>query len=561
MPGFFITNTSRIPELKNYNDSNCKKIYMECCGWKISINTLNKYMNDKLFFKNEKRIVILDGVILNKKALLKKYQNNSWEDTVNILIEESESWFSALRGVFSGAVYDIKFNSWIVFSDQCGSHLVLKYNNNGNIAFGSQLNYFADWMKINDIKKELDNTWVDDFLYYGYMVDKHTIINGVDRIYPGTFLKCKDGKESISIYHRLKKNYRKDITIDEAIELLDNSFSNAVKRIIDKDIEYGYRTIVDISGGLDSRMNLCTALKFSDKFLGVTYAQTDSDDYRVVKKIKKVCNIESIFYPLDSGKCLLDIDDLVFMNQGMNYYYGITGGKKVLEMLDSRITGIEIWGLLGDINEGVMVQDGEDEMVWDYDRFRTIKKYSYVDSYDRETFDDREIQWFYVRGMLAGMNTGFIRQNFVEPITPYGDVEFMDVCYSLPFSMRGKSHVYRRWMKEKYPKYANIECSATGFPLTVGKLGDYVGFMRRVYRKIFKIMHLEKLSWSMNPIKGWYEKNELIREYFQKYYDENIELFSNSIKIKNICEELFKGDINEKIISLTIISAIKTYIL
>ena len=567
MPGFFITNTRCVPKLQNFKENNCLKKEIRYKEWKISINTLDKYMDDKIFDENEERIIVLDGVITNKKDLLLEFEENSWFDLINKLICSSDKWFERLRGVFAGAVYDKKKSKWTVFTDQCGAHLVLKYIKDGQVAFGTQLNYFIDWMKLNDIEKKLDRVWLNDFLYFGYMVDKHSVIENVMRLYPGTYLEYVDNIEKIDIYYRLEKKNIKDLTEKEAIELLDSTFSKAIKRIIDKDREYGYQTIVDISGGLDSRMNLCTALKFSKDLLTITYAETGSDDYKVSQKIRVKAGVENIFYSLDSGRCLKDIDELTFMNQGMNYYYGITGGKRVLQLIDSQEVGIEIWGLLGDISEGAMIQDGEEKEIWDYPRFRTISKYPYVDAPDREKFVDRETQWFYVRGMLAGMNTGFIRQNFVEPITPYGDVEFMNLCFSLPYAMRTKRHIYRRWMIEKYPEFANIELSATGFPLTKTEIGDYFSIPRRAYRKIFKIFNRHKPEWSMNPLYYWYDNNQIIKDYINKYFKDNIHILKEFPYVEKECNKLFLNNekntveaMNCRIIALTIISVFKNYI-
>src|SRR5699024_2735836 len=101
----------------------------------------------------------------------------------------------------------------------------------------------------------------------------------------------------------------------------------------------------------------------------------------------------------------------------------------------------------------------------------------------RREYEDNELLWFYVRGMFAGMNTAFIRQNFCEAITPFGDVEFMDLCFSLSEDMRVKHHVYRRWMMQKYPKMARISYARTGLPvMTQDRLEKLLTLFRRAYR-------------------------------------------------------------------------------
>lgn len=566
MPGFFITNKTEIPNLKNYNNKNCINGCLRYNEWTIKWNVLNKYLNDKLFFQNEEYIIILDGVILNKSRLIKKYACANWCDTVIKMIEKNDKFFSELRGVFSGAVLYKKDNKWTIFTDQCGAHIVMYYYNNGNIAFGSQLNYFADWMKFNNIDRKIDDIWLKEFLKYGYTVDKRTIIDGVQRIYPGCYLIYDNVKDIFinKIYFRInKKVINRNINIDEAIEKLDYLFSCAIKDILSKDEEYGYKTLVDVSGGLDSRMNIAVSAKINqNQVFGLTYSQRNSLDNLISDKVIEILKIDSIFYPLDNASCLMDIDELVFMNNGFNYYLGITGGKKLLSILDINVFGIEIWGLLGDIYEGAMVTDGEGDVNWNYNRFRTSKKFDFTLDNNREEFCDNEILWFYVRGMLAGMNTGFIRQNFVEPITPYGNVEFMEFCFSLPYEMRVKQHIYRQWMIKKYPEMANIKYSGTGLPVSLHDKIDYLKILpRRIKNRIYRATFGAKKEWSMNPLDIWYQENIALRNYIQNYYKENIELLDFDESLKKDVEFLFtKGNMLERSMALTLLSAVKQFI-
>mgnify|MGYP006922443180 CR=1 FL=1 len=47
MPGFFITNTSKCPELVNYDDSRCIKGEFKCREWTVKWNVLDKFIDDK----------------------------------------------------------------------------------------------------------------------------------------------------------------------------------------------------------------------------------------------------------------------------------------------------------------------------------------------------------------------------------------------------------------------------------------------------------------------------------------------------------------------------------
>lgn len=569
MPGFFITNTNKVPRLINYDNNLC------FCGefyyneWTIKWNSLNKYVDDKVFFQNDRYIIVLDGVILNKRLLMKKYHKNFWQDTILEMLENNnETFFIEFRGVFAGAILDKSKNKWIIYTDQCGSRLLLSYCKDNKVAIGSQLNYFKDWMNDNNINIKIDNCWVKDFFSFGYTIDKRSIISNVHRVYPGCYQIIEKGEIQKFIYYRIKKeNINRNISAEQAIDILDKLFIKAIEQIIKKDQEYGYKTIFDISGGLDSRMNIGVAVKYNESkikdILAITFAQKNSLDDIISSEISELLNLDHIYYFLDGGNCLTDIDDLVFMNQGFNFYLGATGIKRFLSIIDKKIYGMSVVGILGDIYEGAMITDGEGEVNWNYNRFRTSKKINVTVDGNREEFDDNEILWFYIRGILAGMNTGFIRQNFVEPITPYGNVEFMNFCFSLPYKMRVKQHIYRQWMIKKYPHIANIKYSGTEFPVSLHDKFDWFKVLPlRIKRRLYRAIWGQKKEWSMNPFDIWYEENIVLREYIQKYYKDNIELLNFDKNLKQNIVVLFeKGNMLERSMALTLISAVKQFIL
>lgn len=567
MPGFFITNTAKSPELKNYDDSRCFKGELKYENWNIKWNALAKFEDDKIFNENEKYIILLDGVILNKLDLIKQYNQNDWWETVLQLISNGEDFFNLLRGVFAGAIYDKKHKTWKIFTDQIGNHIALHYENNGMIAFGTQLNYFSDWMTLNHIKKELSDKWKNDMLEYGYMRDVHTIIEGVDRVFPGSFVLVDEhGYYTEKEYYVIEKgdtNYPEN----DIINKLDDVFHNAVLRIINKCKEYGYKYLVDLSGGLDSRMiaQIASAID-NNNSVGINYAQMGSLDQILAFEVANKLRMNCLIHPMNRGRSLENIDDFVLMNHGLNYFAGITGGKMMLEALDRDTFGIELWGALGDIYEGAMITENDlTEIRWDYPRFRTSRVFEVNHSYGySRKYYDNEMLWFYVRGMFAGENTAFVRQNYMEGMTPYGDVEFMNLIYSISYSQRTKDHIYRKWMIKKYPEMAKIPYSHTGVRVTsTDEETERLRILIRVKNKIIRLFapnKIESVS-SMNPIDYWLKTEKILRSTWDAYYNENLWMVEFDNELYSATKKLYNSEnALDKIVALTIVSAVKQYI-
>ncbi len=569
MPGFFISNTANVPMLTNYAQSRCVRGELQYDRWTVQWNVLDKYMDDKLFFQNDAYIVVLDGVILNKRDLIAQYGTKNWEEAFLCMVREKEDFFEAFRGVFVGAVYFKQKQKWIVFTDQTNSHLLLAYAQEGRVAFGTQMNYFSEWMKLSGIKREIDSVWEEDFFTFGTMIDSHTILKDVNRIHPGCYGRYDETGCELHehIYCQMtKRDIDHNITFQQAIDRLDELFRQAIQRILDKDAEYGYTTLVDISGGLDSRMIARVAAELrKDNVILNTYGQPGCDEYKSAQKVRRLLDAGGFDFQVMAHH-LLDIDELVCMNNGMNYYTGTIGVWRSLELLDREMFGAQCWGLLGDIWEGAMLhQQMSASPNWQMERYRTSRTIPFTSGFhvERWSYEDNELLWFYARGMFAGLNTAQVRQNFLEPITPFGDVEFMRFCFSLPEDMRVKDHIYRRWMKCKYPEIARVPYAATGVPVIVHSRVEWLcALPRRIWRKFQSTLLGSERTWLGMDIDLWYEKDRGVHQAIDKYYQENLNILNEWPQIKQKVERLFAGDrYADKTMALTALSAVRQYLL
>lgn len=568
MPGFFVSNINNNDDINNYDNSRCFQDCFRYQEWTIQVNALNKFRNDKIFWQDDDVVIILDGIIFNKHELSKSIGCEDWKQTVKKLFEKEEDFYKHLRGCFCGAVLNKKTDKWFVFTDQIANRSVFVYSDNGHIAFGTQVNYFSEWMKVNGIKRVVDQRWTNDILSFGFVMDTHCILKGVTRVFPGSYaiINLADGTVQEKHYYRIQKNcFKKDE--DRWIEELEETFQNAVDRIENKCKEYNTSLIVDVSGGLDSRMIAAHISPDKDRqIIGINYSQSGSQDQKVSSIVSKKLSIPLLQYYMDGGDCLKEIDDLVFMNQGMNFFSGITGGKKLLESLDRNEFGAEIWGALGDIYDGgIIATDGLSKPTWDRDQFRTshmLPVYN-KEGYPRQ-YPDNEILWFFVRAIFAGENTGFIRQNYVECPTPYGDVEYLNLLFSIPYELRADGHLLRKWMIKKYPELSRIRYSGTGVKVMGSDKSERIhAFPRKVKRKLSRMIQ-DDGSYSMNPMDFWLAQNEFLKQTFDDYYDRNVERLSFNKQLRQDAERLYcsaSSKANDKILALTVISAVKQYVL
>ena len=529
MPGFYITNcTPVLPE--NMPGTDCIREQMQVDEFFVCRNTRRQFLKDKLFYQNEKYAVILEGVLLNKGELMETYAADSYEKLVEALIEKDPQGFcKEFRGMFSGAVYHKASKEWMVFSDQVGNRMVLYYVKDGKVIIGSQMNYIVDTMKANALERRGDVNGSKQFLLYGSFMDNSTWLADVKRVLPCDAVKISAEGAASYTYHVFPETYR-ELSDAEAVRELDETFCQAVKRALDKNKEYGYTGVIDISGGADSRMVAYTAKRLGcENVVMAHYSQSGTYEMKVALEVAADLEMECYLNPLDDAGFLTDPEKIISMNSGAADYSGITGGERVLRTLSSRNPGIELTGILGTIRDGIGVGDCEMAVQKPSLAFRKFLCTPEIKEADCQVnildrYKTNHVFWHYTRAMLGGLSTAFTRQNYVEPYTPFGDVDFLDTFLTIHPKQLVKNQLQLRWMVEKYPKAAAIRHSVTALPLS-WELKPWFPVVEELcsiyYRGMGKITGFCKIY--MNPFLKWDREKPWLRQWTDSYFREGLE--------------------------------------
>lgn len=569
MPGFCISNVENNQILKNRYPERCVSGSIQCGTYLLQWNTLNKYKDDKIFGQDEKYGYVLEGVLLNKKELFDKYHVNS----VKSLLQEmyhilGDRFCAEFRGSFSGGIYDKSNDKWVLFTDQIGAKPLFYYmDGEGRFICGTQLNYVTDTMKLNKISRKADVHGLNCLLTHGYMLDESTVVKNVKRLYPGDYFVWNNSEIHVSNYHTFSSQKQELTSEQDYIERLDSTFANAVKRLIEKDEEYGYRSVIDISGGVDSRLIVYTAKRLGyHNAITICYSQSGGREQKIAQQVANKFEYDFYFKSLDNAKCLYQIDENVQMSNGSALYDGITGGKDMLELLNSNDFGIEMTGILGYVYDGSVDRKyGEEKPFLDYSKYRSSRILSFDNlTYSNviERFDNNELFWYYTRGMLCCMASFQIRQNYVEPMTPFGDIEFMEALLSTPWDIRTKGMLLVKWLTNKYPEAGRIMYAATGITPAeeFTKAGKIKKIIKFVNQEIHRQLHIMHRGYQMNPYAYWCKLYPEINEFAQEYYNRNIDRVDEELKEKIEKFMKFENDFEDKSPALTVLSCYKTFL-
>lgn len=525
---------------------------------------LNKFPDDQIFRTEEGTVSFLNGYVYNKADYERTYGCNWAEAFTRALMEDADGALKKLRGGFCGYLYDQKTKELLVYTDQIAVKPVYYYINGEKWMVSDCVEDMAEVLKQNGLACEFQPLAAQYMLTYGYMIDDTTFVRQIHRLLPGNYLRVKDGRAAVARYHFLQ-NTPQTISEEEAVERIDAAFREAVRREFEKDREYGYRHLVDLSGGLDSRMVTWVAhdLGYTDQ-LNVTYCRDGYRDEKIARQVALFLGHEYLFKPLDDGKWMYDIDEMTSQNNGAALYMGMTGGRRLLEVINTEAFGIEHTGMIGDAILGTLYRDKAlscGKPVFGQSAHSERLHYAF-DEKILDEYPNQELFGIYTRGMLGASSSYLIRQQYIETASPFMDVDLLDVAFSLPFDYRNHHHIYLRWLNEKYPqaaefgweKWGGVKPKESHIPLRKVKTTQ-----RLLWERLCAVFPINNQD-SMNPVEYWYAKDQGIQECFARYAEETIgnPALGEELR-KDIRLLLAEGGVEEKSLAITVLAMVKKY--
>lgn len=523
-------------------------------------NMDNKFYNDTIKTQTG---FFLEGYILNKRELVEEAGADNWECAYEKLIIKNCIPLE-LRGSFSGFCLN-EDGSKCFFVDHLGSKVLYYYGNEDKFIVSTRLEWITKVLLDNHLEYHYDEQAARYMLTYGFMLDDSTFISEVKRILPGNKIIYDKNKFVVEEYYTFSIKQATDMSENEAIQMIDATFRKAIKREFEKDKEYGYKHLVDLSGGLDSRMVTWVAHDLGYvKQTNFSYCKFGYLDFKISSNIAKDLKHEYYFKALDDFQWIYSIEDILRLNNGAALYSGITGGKDFLSNFDSKQFGIEHTGMIGDVIISCFAKD--EVSAYEKPRFGTnqhsnLLNYEFSDEI-LDKYENQEIFDIYTRGFLGAMSTYAIRQNYFEVASPFLDVDFMETCFSIPIKYRAKHNIYLKWINRYYKDAANYgwEKWAGVKPKKELVLVRDGVFALRKFKRIFRKLAGYEICDNMNPIDYWYANDKQAQVFFEQYYHDNINTKCFSDELRNDITKLFKeGTASEKTQVLTVLGMAKLY--
>lgn len=526
---------------------------------------LNKFPKDAVRISDGGWTCFMDGYVYNKDDLMDVAAERDWQRTfASSLRSGGKDWLQKLRGAFCGYAYDRERRRVLLYTDQVSNKALYYYAEGDSWIVSNCVHFMVRVLQANRIVYHFNRTAAQYMLSYGYMLDGCTPVEEISRLLPGCYAVLEDGRAAVERYYAIPVR-EASMSEKEAVERVDAAFREAVRREFEKDREYGYRHLTDLSGGLDSRMVSWVAheMGYTDQ-LNITYSRSGYLDEKISGRIACDLGHEYLFKPLDDALWLYDIDKQVRQNNGAALYSGITGGGRMLAALNPYSFGIEHTGMLGDVILSSYYQDedfSKGAPQYGYNRYSAKAKYDFDPGLLKQYRTQEEFV-ISTRGILGMQSSYMIRQHYVETASPFMDVDFMDAVFSIPFAYRNKHHLYLLWIKEKYAKAAEYGWEKWGgvkpkeSHLFLRKVKTTERLARQMACKLLKRENTDV----MNPLDAWYAGSPDLQRFYEAYYERSIRCGIFDETLKNDITLLFRqGNVTEKSMALTVLAAAEQY--
>lgn len=538
--------------------------HMNCQNVEIFFTRDGRFINDQLFTCENGELLISDGVLLNLAELKEEYHVDNLNALCSQLIEEKgDLFFSSFVGPFSGVRVN-KAGELFAWGNQTGDAPLFYYHGQNSTCVSNDFNLITRLMKDCGITYTLNEDAAFQIMSFGFLIDDGTMIKEVRRLQPGRYLHFDGETLKLERYHRFSFG-RADWSFDECVQRIDQGFRAALKRCFDKDIEYGFQHMVDMSAGLDTRMVNWVAHDMGyGSVANFHYSQSDSDEFKFASAVSRRLGNDFHAYELDNISFIFDLDKIISMNYGLAVYCGITGGERMLSSINFNKYGLEHTGQLENISSyGNTDSHVPPAIDTESLRYSNLLRYPVPPEVANQYKNNEEFS-YYCRGFQGILSTHMIRRNYSYAVAPFIDRDFFDICSNLPMEYKKDHKLYWAWIDRYYPEAGKMASSQ------LRKQSTYSYFVFRIKRKLENyIRNISKrlgiassanTKNNMNPFDYWYDTLPEMRNFIANYYHEVRPFLKAYPQTAQAVDKMYASErVMDKMLALTVLGAVKAF--
>lgn len=523
---------------------------------------------DCLHIQTSEVEILVEGVILNRKKLLRSYALSDFKTLMlELFAQKKQNLIQELEGEFRGFIQDKNNKKLFVFTNPTSTQRVFYGKFLDQIFIDTNLIRLKNQLQKAKIIPHPKVESLYQLLVLGGMLENFTILENVFKLYDGHFLNIN--LETLHLQEQIyfstfqEPYYKK--SKEKAYQEIHEIFSESVLMEYEKDEELGADHLALLSGGLDSRIAMMYAIQQGKKPDNVLcFSQSNYFDHQISEKIAQDYQLHYEFIPLDGGSFLKKIDQLTTLSEGLVFYPGAIHAQHAMDHLQYQ--NFKIFhsgqigdGILGGFNSApTKEKPGHFKMVFDETFFAKIEDLFNASLKKYESQETCLIRNLAYNRVLLGAH---VFQQKAYQTSPFMTKDFLKFAMALPESWKYQHHFYIDWISKYCPEATKYTWERTLMkPNAKWKtlLGDR--FVKPVFVKLNeKILNTPQKA-NMNPYPAYFANSPDLQVFYQNYFDENKDRLQNYPELLGDVETLFaRADFYSKAQAVNILAIFKLF--
>ncbi len=539
-----------------------------------------KYLNDELIitprfkenqfdnfmYEDSQFSIGLEGVVLNSSQLKEQTASlNLGELLITLYSDNQQLFLQQLSGEFCGWLWDKYANKLFVFTNYTGTRKVFYSYKNQHLIADTDLLNMVNYQKAHGYRPVLDIDYAYSLLTVGNTLENQTPIKEIKKLRDAEMICLNMNRNTLenSFYTLVYPKFMG--SKKEAIKGLHQRFQKAVRLEYEKDSELGLKTVALLSGGLDSRIALFSAMQQGFKIDQVVcFSQKGYWDEKIAKQIATDYNLPLQCIYLNGGEYLVSIDEVTSISDGMVRYTGGIHTNFAFKSVDKKNVGLIHGGqlgndVLGGFNPKAYQASPTTEKIIQFPRYFE-KSQDFFNQVIAE-YDSEELFYYRNLGYNFSVIGSYVAEEFSYQTAPFMHPEFLAFSQSLPEEWKMDHAIYIEWVSLCFPEATHYRWERTLLRPNAKwktKFGDKV--VKRMYNLILNRIFKRNDLGQMTAYEFYFDENDAIKNELHQYYHKNIGLLDTEIELQKDIREIFnKGSFGEKMIALSLLGAMKRF--
>ncbi len=493
---------------------------------------LNKFPQDQFTYENDDFCIMLEGYVLNHRALLENAPGKTLRDLLWNAFKQGgmEAALGLLRGSFVLSIEDKENQTLYIGNDMLSKKPLYFLMDNGHFMADTSFLSLVEDAKAAGISLTIDPAGVNEMIHRSSFLGGDTYVKEIHFLERFQYIKANADGALVQSYCA---PIQPDLPEDEnaLLDQIDQLFTDACRMAVEKNREGGYRQVFTLSAGMDSRCAYLKSLPFCEGTqdnapLCLSYGATGCMDMQIASSLAHAKSCDLLLHETNPTGFIRDRQQILDRNEGMMYYAGTTGLTRMLRTLDTAPFGLVITGLGGGEIMGDLGKDGNNVSLYNQLLKEIIPDNKARKAHIAQLGDIPYNEYVCYQDIRTCHNFAYTTSPFFETFSPFLYEELFLLLTKVPQESKCFRRLYAKWYLRSIGDTTPTSCFQG--PVAITKRSAPKQLAKGVMRRIRRMLHLQS-KWDMNPMDVWMKQHPENLVYMEETLNHDLDAFQQKL--------------------------------